>query len=309
MESLVGERGISYDARGLAEPNAEAPKISEISGTTAVFDAKELSTRKINLELRWLIYEQGIRDVTVKNPGSRHSLGVGILQRCKITFEGSPAIGESWLSRRTIDVDLRHYKRLVANGVLAMRFKGFKSWGRNPDLMYFGGNSEMRGYDYLQFLGQKAFFANVELRFPLIEAMLTPVGVLGGLRGVLFFNMGAGGFNGQPFTVATWETAPYQPLIGYQQDLLGNLIPVFGPPFQVSGFRLVDGRGSYGIGLQSSLLGFPMHFDWSWKTLFNRTWEDLLFLNEALLYDPSGFTTGSEVFRKVRFSFWIGYDF
>ncbi len=89
MESLVGERGISYDARGLAEPNAEAPKISEISGTTAVFDAKELSTRKINLELRWLIYEQGIRDVTVKNPGSRHSLGVGILQRCKITFEGS----------------------------------------------------------------------------------------------------------------------------------------------------------------------------------------------------------------------------
>ena len=89
MESLVGERGISYDARGLAEPNAEAPKIAEISGSTAVFDAKELSTRKINLELRWLLYEQGIRDVTVKNPGSRHSLGVGILQRCKITFEGS----------------------------------------------------------------------------------------------------------------------------------------------------------------------------------------------------------------------------
>jgi glutamate synthase domain-containing protein 3 len=89
MESLVGERGISYDARGLAEPNAEAPKISEISDGSAVFDAKELSTRTINLELRWLIYEQGIRDVTVRNPGSRHSLGVGILQRCKITFEGS----------------------------------------------------------------------------------------------------------------------------------------------------------------------------------------------------------------------------
>jgi glutamate synthase domain-containing protein 3 len=89
VESLVGERGISYDARGLAEPNAEASKISEISGPTAVFDAKELSTRKINLELRWLIYEQGVRDVTVRNPGSRHSLGVGILQRCKITFEGS----------------------------------------------------------------------------------------------------------------------------------------------------------------------------------------------------------------------------
>ena len=89
MESLVGERGISYDARGLAEPHAEAPNIAEIDGDTAVFDAKDLSTRMINLELRRLVYELGIRDVTVKNPGSRHSLGVGILQRCRITFEGS----------------------------------------------------------------------------------------------------------------------------------------------------------------------------------------------------------------------------
>ena len=87
MDALVGERRISYDARGLAEPNAEVPRVSEIDGTSAVFDAKELTTRGINLELRWLIYEKGIRDVT--NPGARHALGVGILQRCKITFEGS----------------------------------------------------------------------------------------------------------------------------------------------------------------------------------------------------------------------------
>ena len=33
-------------------------------------------------------------------------------------------------------------------------------------------------------------FVNAELRFPLIEAMLTPLGVLGGIRGVLFANMG-----------------------------------------------------------------------------------------------------------------------
>jgi glutamate synthase domain-containing protein 3 len=89
MEALVGERRISYDARGLAEPDAVAPNIAEIDGDRAVFDAKDLTTRTINLELRRLIYELGIRDVTVKNPGSRHSIGVGILQRCKITYEGS----------------------------------------------------------------------------------------------------------------------------------------------------------------------------------------------------------------------------
>ena len=37
-------------------------------------------------------------------------------------------------------------------------------------------------------------FANAELRFPLIEAMLTPLGVLGGIRGVFFANMGGGYF-------------------------------------------------------------------------------------------------------------------
>jgi glutamate synthase domain-containing protein 3 len=85
----VGERQISYDARGLAEPNAEVPNVSEVDGEKAVFDARDLTTRQINLELRWLLYEQGVTDVTVRNPGSKHSIGVGILTRCKITFEGS----------------------------------------------------------------------------------------------------------------------------------------------------------------------------------------------------------------------------
>jgi methylamine---glutamate N-methyltransferase subunit B len=85
----VGERQITYDARGLVEPDDTTPKVSEIDGTTAVFDAVDMTTRKINLELKWLINEQGVTDVTVKNPGSKHSLGVGILTRCKITFEGS----------------------------------------------------------------------------------------------------------------------------------------------------------------------------------------------------------------------------
>src|SRR3954465_10312831 len=89
MDALVGERGIVYDARGLVEPDDTVPNVSEIDGETAVFDAKDLSTRKINLELRNLVYERGITDVTIRNPGAKHSIGVGILQRCKITFEGS----------------------------------------------------------------------------------------------------------------------------------------------------------------------------------------------------------------------------
>jgi glutamate synthase domain-containing protein 3 len=85
----VGERRVSYDARGLADPHVEAPRVAEVDGERAEFDARELSTRQINLELRRLVYEDGVTDVTVRNPGSKHSLGVGILTRCRITFEGS----------------------------------------------------------------------------------------------------------------------------------------------------------------------------------------------------------------------------
>jgi glutamate synthase domain-containing protein 3 len=87
--AAVGEGRITYDARGLAEPNAEAPRVAEIDGDRATFDARDLSTRLINLELRRLLYEEGVTDVTVQNPGAKHSLGVGILTRCRITFDGS----------------------------------------------------------------------------------------------------------------------------------------------------------------------------------------------------------------------------
>jgi glutamate synthase domain-containing protein 3 len=89
VDSLAGEARPRQDARGLVELDDEVPRIAEIDGDRAVFDARELTTRKINLELRRLLYECGVRDVTVLNPGARHSLGVGILTRCRITFAGS----------------------------------------------------------------------------------------------------------------------------------------------------------------------------------------------------------------------------
>jgi glutamate synthase domain-containing protein 3 len=85
----VGERKITYDARGLAEPHADAPRTATIEDGKATFDAHDLTTRQINLELRRLLYEEGVNDVTVLNPGAKHSIGVGILTRCKITFDGS----------------------------------------------------------------------------------------------------------------------------------------------------------------------------------------------------------------------------
>ena len=214
-------------------------------------------------------------------------------------YEYAPSMG-NFLSRQTLDADARYYMRLGTNGVLAFRARGFKSWGEFPGYMYFGGNSEMRGYDYLSFLGNKAFFGNAELRFPVIEAALTPIGVVGGLRGVFFFNVGNAGYNVQQSRFLSTKPELYTPIIGFETiDIFGTLAPIFGPPVEIDGLRLVDGRASYGLGLESFVLGFPMHFDWSWKTLFNKQWEDALFAAYG----------GSLAFRKMKFSFWIGYDF
>ena len=55
----------------------------------AEVDAAELdSTTRINNRLRELMSE-GYGSIVVKNPGARHSLGVGILNRLELLFEGS----------------------------------------------------------------------------------------------------------------------------------------------------------------------------------------------------------------------------
>lgn len=89
MEQVTEPQTGRYDIRGLAEPDATAPKTAVISGDSAELDAAELSTRQINLELRRLVYTEGIAEVTVHNPRARHSIAVGLLARCRIRIDGS----------------------------------------------------------------------------------------------------------------------------------------------------------------------------------------------------------------------------
>ena len=71
-----------------------------------------LTTRQINLELRRLLYEQGIADVTVRNPGAKHSLGVGILHPLQDHLRGQPRLLRLRPDRRARDPHQRP-RRLV----------------------------------------------------------------------------------------------------------------------------------------------------------------------------------------------------
>ena len=254
---------------------------------------------------------------TLFNNGNMMPLGVTFIQETTVfrefgplagstmraNAEFAPDFGEGTLSRQTFDVDARKYYRLGGSGLLALRARGYKSWGESPGFYYFGGNSELRGYDYLSFVGQDAFHLNAELRFPLIEAMATPIGILGGIRGTFFAGMGGASFDEQGFRFWRSDATVETPLLGSAvvpgPGNAPTVVPVYGTSRVVDGFRLVDGRASYGISLQTFALGFPVHFDWSWRTLFNREWEDVVFAREG----------GSSEFRRAKFTMWIGYDF
>ncbi len=130
---------------------------------------------------------------------------------------------------------------------------------------------ELRGYPYLSFAGNTGFFGNVEFRFPLINLAATPIGVLGPVRGTLFFGAGGSYFKGEH-----WKFSTSQAGLSFVND------QVFGEP--VTGFRLVDGRASYGFGLQLFFLGYPLHFDWAKLTDLQKS-------------------------APWKFSFWVGFDF
>jgi hypothetical protein len=296
------------------------------------------------LQANSVAYQQALYGTTVLRNGTLMPLTAAFVQETTIFREFGPLAGSTMrlaydvspafagmLSRQTVDGDARYYQRLGATGLLALRIRGFKSWGDYPDFQYFGGNSELRGYDYLQFAGQNIVFANAELRFPLIEAALTPIGVVGGVRGVFFAGIGGAWFNNSPATnPCTGESANFkfssnntvlcQVPTGYKTDVLGNPVVVTNPqtgqqtfvlnyaPQAVSGFRLQDGRASYGLGLETFALGFPIHFDWAWRTLMNSTWENVVFACTSV--DAGGRCISSaNDFRHPRFSVWIGYDF
>jgi hypothetical protein len=290
-------------------------------------------------------YQQEVYGQSVFRNGTLIPLGAAFVQETtvfrefgplagstmRLAYDVSPKIGNT-LSRQTFDVDLRHYLRLGGSGLLATRFRGFRSFGDYPDFLYFGGNSELRGYDYLQFAGQNTVFANAELRFPLIEAALTPIGVIGGIRGVFFAGVGGAWFSNQTSTnPCTGEANSYKFMTnntancvvptGIKTDANGQFVTVIDPitnqripvfnyvPRSVSGFRLQDGRASYGLGLETFALGFPIHFDWSWRTLFNKDWENVVFACNSVDNVTGACISGAQEFRKPRFAVWIGYDF
>ena len=73
----------------IEEENFTYPWSYEVDfANQAEFDAESMTTQEINLHIRNLM-KAGHGSITIKNPSAKHSLGVGILNRVNLHFEGS----------------------------------------------------------------------------------------------------------------------------------------------------------------------------------------------------------------------------
>ncbi len=135
-------------------------------------------------------------------------------------------------------------------------FRGFGgvSTGAVPTVYSFGGLDTLRGYDYRALIGNKIFYLNTEFRFPLIDVLITGIGLnFGGVRGRLFFDIGAAYLKNEDFTFA-------------------------------EGGRLVDGRAAYGAGFTAYFLGIPWNVDFARPTDMKSSlggWQTTFYLGPA----------------------------
>ena len=153
-------------------------------------------------------------------------------RRYQLSASYAPDTKDGGTLTSDLSLDWREYFQISSRTLLATRVYGAWSEGNATNFYIFGGLNTLRGYDFRALIGQHAGFANVELRFPLIDVLATPVIVLQQVRGALFVDVGAAHFKGQPFQF-------------------------------MEGGKLRDGLASVGLGISFNLLGLPVNWDFA----------------------------------------------
>ncbi|MHB0968790.1 MAG: BamA/TamA family outer membrane protein [Thermoanaerobaculia bacterium] len=134
-------------------------------------------------------------------------------------------------------LEFRQYLQLTSRTLLAARLFAGYATGNFSNFYYFGGLDTLRGYDFRSFVGDRAAYANFELRFPLVDILATPLVTFSQIRGTLFFDIGAAYFSEQEDDFTFMENN-----------------------------RLVDGRAALGWGIALNALGLELHWDFAKRT-------------------------------------------
>jgi WD40 repeat protein len=157
-------------------------------------------------------------------------------QRYRLDLLYGPSVSGGGTIYDSAILDARYYLPLTLRSNFAFRMWGGISGGARPTPFFLGGLDTIRGIDFRSLLGNRAFFGNLEFRFPLIDLLATPVLGFGGIRGVLFFDTGAAWFSNQNIPFQFWSGAQH---------------------------KLVDGVAAYGAGINFDILGLEANVDFA----------------------------------------------
>ena len=168
----------------------------------------------------------------------------------RLTYKKFIKFKSSYQDSYALEADLRKYIRIDNYTLLAFRMWGFKSGGKNPLIFWTGGDNTIRSVGWRNLIGNNGFTFNAELRFPLLHIAATPIGLIGPVRGVFFFDLGGVWFNGEKFRL-------------FEKG---------------EGLKLDDAISSYGFGVEWFMFGFPFHIEWVYKTNFkDKTYQGINF--------------------------------
>lgn len=156
-------------------------------------------------------------------------------RRYSLTNTYAADIDDGGTLSHDVVLDFRQYYQTTARSLLAARVFAGYSDGNYPNFYYFGGLDTLRGYDFRSFLGNRAFFANMEFRFPLVDVIASPLFAIRNIRGTLFFDLGAAYFQGDDFNF-------------------------------FSDGRLQDGAAAVGWGVSANVFGLELHWDFARRT-------------------------------------------
>jgi WD40 repeat protein len=156
-------------------------------------------------------------------------------RRYRLWAEWAPDLDDSGTLTSTIGIDFRQYIRLSRRNQLAVRLWGAQSDGNFPSPIYIGGLDTLRGFEYASIVGDRAFFANLEYRFPMIDLLALPFMAIQGIRGNIFLDIG-GAYYSSVQDFECWDSDENQ---------------------------LDDCLSSYGFGVSFRLLGLNLNWDFA----------------------------------------------
>ncbi len=156
----------------------------------------------------------------------------------RLTFSKAIPITRN-IENYSFSIDARKYINLGRDFILAARGYYFRSGGKTPFYDFIGGDNQIRSVPFRSLVGTETFFFNFEFRFPITYITLTPIGNIGPIRGVFFFDIGGAKMRGFPYKFAE----------GTFPDI-----------------RLIGGVASYGWGIELFIYAFPIHIDFVRRT-------------------------------------------